>query len=528
MNQFLLPVDFNIQQLVELLESETATSASSVQAVISEEPIFEQLSIYDTFDWRLYSKSLALFSVGSRFTLRDLADGKTAVQLEMDEAPQFVWDMPPGLLRAKLSPILSMRALLLMANITHQTTVYRILNDDEKTVVWVIFEAYSPISNGEIPLLHLLTVKPVRGYVKAESRLVNLCQQQNFKAIDGEIIPMLLTACGHEPGSYSAKLNIDLKPDMRADTATNIILRYLFQVMKMNERYIKQDIDTEFLHDYRVSVRRTRSALSQIKAVFPEEQTERFKQDFKFISKLSNQLRDLDVYLLAEEDYKAHLPEFLQKDIDPLFEYLQSKREDALAAVVTGLESAEYRRIVQDWEMFLEEPPVKDKTAVNASLPILELAQNRIYKWYRRIIKDGNIILKDDQDEYMHALRLDCKKLRYLMEFFATLFPPDTISLLIRQLKELQDNLGDFNDFCVQETYLLRVGREMPIKGQASHDALIAIGCLVGALHQRREQVKSEFADAFNAFASSKNEAMFVELFAPTKRQKKQKKGGKT
>jgi CHAD domain-containing protein len=527
MNQFLLPVGFNTQQLVELFESEIDTPASAIQAVTHEEPILEQLSLYDTFDWRLYNQSLALFSMGNRFTLRDLEKGKTAVQLEMDEAPQFVWDMPPGLLRAKLSPILSMRALMLMANVNHEKTVYRILNEDEKTVAWIIYEVYAPVDNDKPPLLQLLTVKPVRGYIKEEARLVDLCQQQNFEVIDGEIIPMLLTACDHNPGSYSSKLNIDLNPDMRADAATNVILRYLFQVMKMNERYIKQDIDTEFLHDYRVSVRRIRSALSQIKAVFPEEQTERFKQDFKFISKLSNQLRDLDVYLLAEEDYKAHLPEFLKKDIDPLFEYLQSKREDALAAVVVGLESDEYRHIVQDWEMFLEEPPSKDKTAVNATIPILELAQKRIYKKYKRIIKDGNIILEDNRDERLHALRLECKKLRYLMEFFATLFPPDKISRLIRQLKRLQNNLGDFNDLCVQEEYLLQVGREMPIKGQASRDALIAIGCLVGALHQRREQVKSEFAAAFNKFASPKNKAMFVELFAPQKSRKKQKKGGK-
>ena len=526
MNQFLLPVGYDAQQLVELLESETATSASSAQAVLSEGPTIEQLSIYDTFDWRLYNQSLALFSVGSQFTLRDLAEGKTAVQLELDEAPQFVWDMPPGLLRAKLGPILSMRALIPMANVSHQTTAYRILNQDEKTVAWVKHDLFTPIKNGESPLLQLLTVQPVRGYVKAENQLLNLFSQQEFAANGSEIMPMLLNACGHEPGSYSVKLNIDLKPDMRADTAVNVILRYLFQVMKMNEQYIKQDVDTEFLHDYRVSVRRTRSALSQVNAVFPEAETERFKEAFKFIGKLSNQLRDLDVYLLAEADYIAQLPEFLQADIQPLFEYLQSKREGALQAVVAELESAEYRRIVQDWELFLEEPPAKDKTAVNAAMPILELAQKRIYKRFQRIIKDGNVILKDQQDELLHALRLECKKLRYLMEFFATLFPPDEISILIRQLKELQNNLGDFNDFCVQEAYLLHVGREMPVHGQASHDALIAIGCLVGALHQRREQVKSEFADTFNKFAAPENKAMFAALFAPKKSTKK-KTGGK-
>jgi len=295
----------------------------------------------------------------------------------------------------------------------------------------------------------------------------------------------------------------------------------------MNESHIKQDIDTEFLHDFRVAVRRTRSALSQVKSIFPEEDTERFKQDFKFIGQLSNQLRDLDVYLLAEDDYKAQLPNFLQADIHPLFEYLQSKRTEALQTVISGLESAEYQHIIQDWELFLEEPPNDDKTAVNAAMPILKLAKKRIYKRYQRIIHDGNVILLDDQDELLHDLRIECKKLRYLMEFFASLFPPQKISILIRQLKQLQNNLGDFNDFCVQEEYLLHVGREMPLRTKAARDALIAIGCLVGTLHQRREQVKSEFAGAFNQFASKENETLFIELFAPKKNKKSHKEGGK-
>jgi CHAD domain-containing protein len=118
---------------------------------------------------------------------------------------------------------------------------------------------------------------------------------------------------------------------MRSDEASKIILRSLLQVMKTNEAYIEKDLDTEFLHDYRVAVRRTRSALGQIKNVFPKEPTLRFKKDFSFVGKLSNQLRDLDVYLLKKDAYKALLPSVLRDDIDPLFDYLSNKRSKALS-----------------------------------------------------------------------------------------------------------------------------------------------------------------------------------------------------
>ena len=70
-----------------------------------------------------------------------------------------------------------------------------------------------------------------------------------------------------KPGSYSAKFNIKLDPDMRSDEATKSILRKLLQVMRINEANIDKDLDTEFVHEFRVAIRKTRSALGQIQYV---------------------------------------------------------------------------------------------------------------------------------------------------------------------------------------------------------------------------------------------------------------------
>ena len=147
---------------------------------------------------------------------------------------------------------------------------------------------------------------------------------------------------------------------MRSDEATKVILRFLLHVMRINEVNIEKDLDTEFLHDFRVAIRRTRSALGQIQYVFPTGTTDRFKKDFAFVGKLSNELRDLDVYLLNENTYKAMLPPALRDDIDPLFEYLRQKRSKALQKVLSGLKSKKYAKILQDWEAFLNQPRQDD------------------------------------------------------------------------------------------------------------------------------------------------------------------------
>ncbi len=232
------------------------------------------------------------------------------------------------------------------------------------------------------------------------------------------------------------------------------------------------------------------------------------------MGKLSNQLRDLDVYLLKEDSYRSMLPAGLREDINPLFDYLREKRRGAFHEVIRSLKTREYEEIMQRIDLFLSEPQKDPPAASNADIPIIELARKRIYRKYRRVVKDGTSILENTQDELLHRLRIQCKELRYLLEFFSSLFPPQKMSELIGQLKKLQDNLGDFNDFSVQEEYLLKVAEELPATDQKSKKTLVAIGCLIGSLETKKQAVKGKFAKTFANFASPPNKKLFRELFA--------------
>jgi len=224
------------------------------------------------------------------------------------------------------------------------------------------------------------------------------------------------------------------------------------------------------------------------------------------VAQWTNDLRDLDVYLLAEPAYRAMLPDFLQDNLTPLFTYLRRKRKKALATAVTALHSSAYQQIMSDWETFLHTAESEP-----AASPILPLAQQRIYKRYRRIIKQGQEILITGDELEMHALRIECKKLRYLLEFFITLFPPQEMAQLIGQLKTLQGNLGDINDLHVQEATLLRLAGELPLP--ESRTTLLAVGALVAHMHQQRAQARDYFTAAFTQFATSENQQLFKQLF---------------
>ena len=506
--KYTLPDGYNKQNLIKELAD---------RYTIKKEPaVAERLTIYDTFDWRLFNKSLFLYACGNRLLLRKLAKTEMMHTAEISTFPVFIWEFPEGKLRRFLAPIIKMRALANLAEVNSRSIPYRILNADEKTVARLAYEEFRISRKNSAPVLAThLWLQPVKGYPKYTYDLTKKIEAAEFTLSKADDIYFkALAVAGKKPGSYTASVNLQLDPDMRSDRATKVLLRFLVRVIRINEANIEKDLDTEFLHDFRVAIRRTRSALDQIKYVFPTKTTDRFRKDFAFVGKLTNELRDLDVYLLYEDKYRSMLPPILRTDIEPLFDYLRKKRSKALQNVISGLKGKKYAKILKDWEVFLEKPERASATATNAKLPVIELARNRIYKKYRKVVKVGGQILENTEDEALHVLRIHCKKLRYLIEFFSSLFPRKKTKILIYQLKKLQNNLGDFNDLTVQREHLLNIIEELPMPQQQSKRTLAAIGGLIGALENEMQTVKDAFAKTFTDFASPANQGIFRELFA--------------
>jgi len=113
----------------------------------------------------------------------------------------------------------------------------------------------------------------------------------------------------------------------------------------------------------------------------------------------------------------------------------------------------------------------------------------------------------------LHRLRIDCKKLRYLLEFFSSLFPENQMQKLIKQLKQLQENLGDFNDLSVQQTFLIDYLQMIKPKSAQAVMSAAATGGLITRLALSHQQVRSQFLSVFEQFDSPANRRRFETLF---------------
>lgn len=473
--------------------------------------------VFDTFDWRLFKKGKTLVREGNWLFLAalDRWDPEGRIVWKKRKAPEFWWDITQGDLRPQLKSMLDVRALLPVMRVSKTIHMLRILNADEKTVAKVQFETCrARAKSGSSHRIDFLTLLPVRGYASEFRAVQKFLKDAGLVEEKESIYVELMRGLGLEPGAYSSKFRIDLEPGLPAVEAARRIIGHLLEIMKKNEAGLMADTDTEFLHDYRVSIRRIRSALRQMKGVFPKEKTARFRTAFADIGKSTNWLRDLDVYLLKKDPYRAMLPEYLAPGLDRLFRDLAQERNKELASVAKSLQSARYRKTVAQWERFVASSMhYSEEEAPEAGRPIQELASDLIYKRYQKIIASGQKITDDSPDEALHRLRISCKRLRYLLEFFASLFPEKEIGRLIGQLKKLQDHLGDFNDLCVQQQQLEGyLGRLEESREEAALTAA-AVGGLITSLNLKQQAVRLDFKKRFQAFSSRNNQALFQRLF---------------
>jgi CHAD domain-containing protein len=107
------------------------------------------------------------------------------------------------------------------------------------------------------------------------------------------------------------------------------------------------------------------------------------------------------------------------------------------------------------------------------------------------------------------------------MEFFQHLYPAKKIRALIKELKGLQENLGDFQDLEVQIHSLQHYSDQMKQEGDMTPRTELAMDILLKGLETRMQEVRDIFASRFEQFSSKSNEHRFRHLFNPSQVLKK-------
>ena len=281
----------------------------------------------DTFDWRLNKAGLVLeysrAKRGGRLLLSrdDLPQAEQRITGLQPRRPLLAEELPAGPVRDQILKLVSPRALLPVARATSTVSVTRLLNADGKTEARLIVER-STASQGDVnphtaelpPRLAIAEVRGYPGQARKAARL--LAGVPGVSAASEPVFDAALRALGRHPGDYSSGVDAEITAQMPASVAVATVLLRLLDTLELNLDGVLRDIDTEFLHDLRVSVRRTRSAIKLLGAVLPDGLAGPYAAEFKWLGDLTTPTRDLDVHLLGFGAMAGHLVAASAADLD--------------------------------------------------------------------------------------------------------------------------------------------------------------------------------------------------------------------
>ena len=241
---------------------------------------------------------------------------------------------------------------------------------------------------------------------------------------------------------------------------------YYDKILSYADATIEDPADTENLHQFRVNTRRAKTILKEFEDCFEPEYLQKAKSTLGDFIKMSNEARDIDVFIQRIKEYP--LPEGMS--LDELKAVLQEMRlsvYDTLFGDLAKVSALLYA---------LQEPRFEA-----CEEDVDEELKRRFSKRLDRIRKLGPVI---ESDEEFHALRIAIKRARYMAELMVER------NLLkkqrLKKLKALQDRFGEIQDTAVETKKLFDLANAISF----APSTVMAMGKMAGDLIERKERLK--------------------------------------
>jgi CHAD domain-containing protein len=264
--------------------------------------------------------------------------------------------------------------------------------------------------------------------------------------------------------------------DQSVSDAFATIMRHNHEYLLTWEEAARSWEHIEGVHQFRVTLRRMRSALSLFRNAIPKSESSHWSEELRWVAGELGMARDLDVFI--SEGLSAVAEDLPLSGCRGLLELAEARRVKAYEQQVrVMLDSDRYRSFkegIEPWfnEKQWESAELNKKQFKLQSMNLVSFSRKLMDKQERKVLAAGSHVDRLDP-KAMHSLRIQCKKLRYAAEFFSPLFLGMDAFML--QMKGLQDLLGLMNDVSVMHQLL----DELLADG-ADQETLIYAGGLIG------------------------------------------------
>lgn len=226
-------------------------------------------------------------------------------------------------------------------------------------------------------------------------------------------------------------------------------LQHQLELMHQLTPGVVVGLDDEFLHQYRIAIRRSRAIAESVQEVTDSNLLAKSIKALKRYARATSQLRDLHVFL-------QQLPELCGANDElrtALHTYFERAVESEQKQLVKKLTGKRYQKGLADWEERIASGKLEKLAASLSHKDIRKTVARRIDDINRRTAMLTHL----SPDEDFHRLRKLLKRTRYLMELDRRGWKQP-----LKVLRERQTHYGRFQDLHVQIELLQQFRNDAP------------------------------------------------------------------
>lgn len=275
-------------------------------------------------------------------------------------------------------------------------------------------------------------------------------EQPSTDGVLAQLTENLLTASRQLPGAPDS---VGIQPQMLVADACRLIWREQLMAMLSNEAGVRYSQERDYVHNMRVAIRRARAAAKLYGHFFPRKRLHPYLQFLRKTGRLLGEVRNLDVTLAKAR--RARIEETAVQAPKKWVKSWRAQRKEAHEALVAWLDSSEYSDLLTDFQAFCALPTTAMKHDLAPAIPqqVRHVIPMQIWEGFAAVRAYEALFEAETEiaPEFLHNLRIECKHLRYNLEFVRHLLSPECEAIITR-LKALQELLGDLNDAVIAQT----------------------------------------------------------------------------
>jgi len=244
-----------------------------------------------------------------------------------------------------------------------------------------------------------------------------------------------------------------------AEAIPVVIRECLFQVFA-NEPAVLHGHDPEGIHQMRVGLRRLRAFLALVRPFVAPDVAAYMRVELGWLQRELGPARDWDVFI-SDTLERLSARQGATNGLGPALRYANEARGAAYERARAAVTDPRFTAILLRTEIWLDSGQwIRPGKSVKKALsrPARRFAKDALKVRERKLHKLGR--RHDTLSEAdLHRLRIRAKNLRYVTEFFQSLFRKKRAAAYIDSLRELQDVLGTLNDAVVNRVLLEELGQ---------------------------------------------------------------------